>query len=398
MKSSTIYYIISVAALIASAVIVVCKEVPQDELQLMLTKGVAPASLLHGRPGSTAARNLSKPEALVEPAQPEVRSADEIQKLFDQLPVLKEIPWRSSEVAAMFSNHSARPCRLLPAEVSVNFAMDESLPGDGSMKIQRTTAFLIGLAVDSRARAKLPVVSKATIENYLDENRLAIQPEVCRDQKGTFQLTGQVYAAFFSRKSPSLTGSPEPMIVEATKNLRVLGMLPASSKTNQPESPFALPGEEPVSPNDPPNGENLPRTLVMAFSYMRDTSTTSLLTLGPEPAYELIFLHLLPQSAPAAQPEMAVFATSDGCTRFQELNLSRQDQGGSDPAVQANVRFEKFKLLGQYPADPIVTSLSNRIRSNLSLEELQKRISSRTEPVGTALQLVLDELHRNPAL
>lgn len=384
MKSSIIYLSISALALCASVVIIVCKKIPQDELHLLLTKGVAPASLIN-KSNSAHLRRIQNGTAPAVESVPAIRTDEELEKLLAQLPILKEIPWQPSEVATLYSNHSARPCQLLGPGISLDPLPVEGTVAAGQSTSQFMTAFQIGLSMNAKARAKLSPVTRSTIENYLDQHVLAIQPEICRRADGQKLLTGQVRAAFFSKNSPSVSLTPEPMIQESITNLRVLGVLPG----NSPAGTLAM--------DD--NDRQLPRTLVMAFSYLRDKDTDSPLTLEPQPEFELIFLHLLPQNAntTGAAPEIAVFATSDGCTGFQELNLAAESRQRT-PAVQANIRFDKSKFLGQYPADPIVTGLSNQVRSYLSVEEILARLAGLNGQQAISLQQVLDELHEKPVV
>lgn len=387
MKSSIIYFSISALALMASVVIVVCKKIPQEELHLLVTKGVAPMSLLR-KSGPVRARGSDPETVLLAEAPMEVRTDEELQKVLSQLPVLKEIPWHPSEIADLYSNHQARPCRLLNPGVSTDagfVGLEETAPAVGTSVSRFNTAFLIGLAIDAKGRAKLPFATKSTIENYLDEHMLAIQPEICRRADGQVFLTGQVRAMFFSKKSPSVSLAPEPMIQESISNLRVLGVLPGARPAPEPFGQVSL-DESDLS---------LPRTLVMAFSYLRDRPLETSITLTAQPEYELIFLHLLPKSDMSGTPSLAVFATANGCTGFQELNLAAQDRRRT-PAVQANIRFDKFKLFNQYPSDPIVTGLSNQIRSDLTVQEVQSRLAGRNGTPAVSLQQLLEELHDKP--
>jgi len=400
MKSSVFYNLVTVAALIGSLVIVVGKMIPPEELQLLLTKGVIPASLVSKTSSAGGVNSGSGAEAIKELTPEEVsKTSEELQQLLDQLPVLREIPWQSSEIAASFANRSARPCRLIAPQNPVETRFGEIKPEAGQLLNLRTTAFQIGLEVDAKARLSLPSLSKATIENYLSEHVLSIQPEICRSENGEFLFTGMVHAAFFSRLSPSVTRTPEAMVGEAVNNLRVLGVLPISSTPPASPDSNTLDGAQPLLADDSADQRavvvnRLPRTLVMAFQYHRDQILSSSLTTQGHPEFELIFLHLLPQKDNSLTPSLAVFTSAEGATILQELDLSAQQAGRSSPAVKASVRFEKFKVMGQYPSDPVVTGLSNQIRSAITMEELKGRIAGQPGDPAVALNSILSQLHQ----
>jgi len=400
MKSSVFYIFVSVAALASSVVIVVGKMIPPEEMQLLFTKGVVPASLVSKTSAAGGLTAGSDAETFKEPTPEEVsKTSEELLKLLDQLPVLKEIPWQRSEIAASFANRSARPCRLVPAQNLVETRFGEIKPEAGQLLNLRTTAFQIGLEVDAKARLSLPSLSKATIENYLSEHILSIQPEICRSEEGEFLFTGMVHAAFFSRLSPSVTRTPEAMIGEAVNNLRVLGVLPTSSTPADSPVSNSVDGVQPLLAGDPDEqtgvaANPLPRTLVMAFQYNRDQALSSSLTMPGQPEFELIFLHLLPQIDRPLTPTLAVFTSAEGATILQELDLSAQQAGRTTPAVKASVRFEKFKVMGQYPSDPVVTGLTNQVRNAITMEELKGRLAQEPGDPALALNSILSRLHQ----
>ncbi|WP_437222964.1 hypothetical protein SH661x_003019 [Planctomicrobium sp. SH661] len=380
MNRSGIFILVTVLAVVASVVIVVGKQIPADELQLLLTKGVVPATLIGpGKKAHRAPRAASPATGEAsKDAEPVVRTDEELAAVLAALPILQEIPWQPSDIASLFSRQDSRPCRLLPPDVPVDPALTTGLPQEGEQISQRSTAFLVGLSMDAKARAKMPSVSKATIENYLAQHLLAIQPEICQTRNGDFLFTGNVSAAFFSKLRYSSTEEPEPMIRDAVQSFRVLGVLPPTASGDQ-----KIP---------------MPRTLVMAFKYTRDAQDAATQLNGPRDEYELIFVHLLPQvqDERLLTPSLAVFTTTNGCKEFQELNIASNSLGRNEPTVMASIRFQNYKLMGVYPADPIVTGLSNKIRGSLSVEQLRNRLEGRAGERATSLESVLDQLHLRP--
>lgn len=379
MKSTTIYFLIAAAAVLGSVAIVITKQIPQEELNLLMTKGVIPETLIRGKSsqGRVPAGGLRLGASGEEVAPPLERTDEELKRVLAMVPVLKEIPWSNHQVAQMYSNNTARPCLLLPPSTPV-----EMLPGApatetseiGKLIGRRSTAFQIGLMMDRRAQAALPKMSKATIENYLEQHLLAIQPEVFQSRSGEYLLTGDIHAAFFAKNRPSVTGDPNPMIRDAVRSFRVLGVLPPATSGESTE-------------------EALPRTLVMAFAYKRDKDVAGSLSLGPQEEFELIFLHLLPQSQVGGGPNLAVFATSEGGTVFQELDTKITPGFGSNPTVMASIRFESFNMQ-VLPQDPVVTAISNRVRNSITVEELRNRVASKGD-TASSLELVLDEIHQS---
>lgn len=382
VKSTTIYFLIAAAAVIGSVAIIITKQIPQEELSLLVTKGVIPETLIRGKSvrGRIPANGLTLGSSGEEVAPPLERTDEELKQVLTMLPVLKEIPWENHQIAQMYSNNTARSCLLLPPATPVEMlpgAQAEENFGLGKLVGQRVTAFQIGLMMDRRAQAALPRISKATIENVLDQHLLAIQPEIFKSRDGEFLLTGDIHAAYFAKNRPSITGDPDPMIRDAVRSFRVLGVLPPATTEGSTEGA-------------------LPRTLVMAFAYKRDKDLSTTMSLGPQDEFELLFLHLLPQSQVGGGANLAVFATSEGRTVFQELETTSGVGLRSEPSVMAAIRFEKF-VMNALPQDPVVTAISNRVRNSISVEELRNRVASKGN-TASSLEAILDEIHHGSSV
>jgi hypothetical protein len=242
------------------------------------------------------------------------------------------------------------------------------LKGD-EVETLRTSAFSVGLEVDPAVRSQLPKVSKGTIENYLGSHRLLIQAEVAFRADHDPQFTGNIQAAFYALSSPRVTARPEAMIEEAVGKFRLLGML--EEKT---------PGTA--------------RTLVLAFHYTSDASPLSTGVTGEQLTFDLLILHLQPGHGPG-RPEVSVFATAQGRSLFQEIEVAGDPLKESRPAVLAEIRFNRFEMLGVYPADPVVTSIRNRARYTLPLPAIRSKLEN-SEDFAQSFAALLEELHAHP--
>lgn len=277
-------------------------------------------------------------------------------------PRIQSIPWEEWEVKRAFNQASARFSRLLPAGTSV---VEPFRPRNVEKTIfeGRPTAFTVGLWIDPLARGKLPTISKSTIEGYLDDHLLAIQPVVLKTSTG-YSFTGEVQCAFFDRSNPRNTIDPEAMIATAVREFRVLGIY------------------------DDASPDMTAKTLVMAFRFMKQENELNLVIGKPVEAFELMILHL-PDNG-SAEFSMLSFATAEERGQLQRLASVDFDRLLSDPPVQATIRFEEFRMMGIYPADPVVTGIRNRIESTVSVTEVQKRLLNSGEDETIMLSKILD--------
>jgi len=191
-------------------------------------------------------------------------------------------------------------------------------------------------------------------------------------------MAGPIYAAFSTRSGANLTLKPEPMVDDAIGNLAILGALP----------------------NDDPNDHSA-RTVALAFGYDRAVASNLATSTGKIRDYELLFLHLLPESENqglTSGPAIAAFATTDGRETFQEIELSVAVPGKLLPDVMAMIRFDQFRLMGTYPANPVVTAVRNRVRFSASTQSVRQRLIGGNGNSPISFQKLLDELHRSSNL
>ncbi len=284
------------------------------------------------------------------------------------LPKLREIPWLKQDVVVAFREASNRACGLLPSGVRVSSSMSPANVEHTLFK-GRQTAFTVGLKMDPLARKELPAVSKGTIESYLEDHSLAVQPEIVRTSEG-YSFTGAVQCAFYVKRTPTLTVDPEKMISEAVMGFRVLGIFDEAIEGMKVESPG--------------------RTLILAFQFNKmDTSLATTIVQKVE-EYELLFIHL-PENVSGDKPVITAFATADGREKLEQLETLDPEKVASYASIMANIRFEDFKMMGIYPANPIVTGIFNRTVSTMPVETLKLMMVSR-DGESTELSRILDRL------
>ncbi|SFH84682.1 hypothetical protein [Planctomicrobium piriforme] len=378
MNHPRTFIFLSVVGLLIAAAIVLSKKVPQDEMQLLFSKGVFPQSLMPKRVEPAAPR--TGPHSVDEKLEPvvvdqKIESWDEVLQITGSIPRIAEIPWERAEIEKAIRANSGGKCRLLPPGAEVVPLPTVLGTSENPITSFRQTAFVVGLKMDPVARRTLPSLSKSSIEDYLSQHTLAVQASVIRAESGNSTFAGAVQAAFISRSSPTTTAVPESMIGEAIGNIHILGALPNS---DDPEDQTA-------------------RTIILAFAYSRDLLSQATNTLSTMPDYELLFMHLVKDDM-ADEPVIATFATTDGRATFQEIDPVNNSSMLTNPDVVASIRFEEFKMMGLYPADPVVTGVKNRVRFSTPTEKIRQQLRGSGATPGVPLQKLLDELHEGTVL
>ncbi|WP_437203720.1 hypothetical protein [Planctomicrobium sp. SH664] len=375
MRHNGFLIFVTITLLIATVgVVVVFGMFDGDWEKAVAHKFIPPRSKVQTEPGSEVEAGADVPP-LTPPAE-DVESPNELQlppvlgslstsparnveplPLSTDLPRLREIPWSKEALANAYRLAAGRSCRLQPPGSSVT-------PTPNAKGLSRLTACIVGLEIEPSARRALPKLSKSTIESYLADHLLAIQPTVQSDPVHGNYFQGQLQAAFFAKNSPTQTLEAEPMIGQAVSQFRVLGFF--------------------TDPNNPEEAR-YPRTMVLTFAYKRDDPSHPL----PVDEYELIFLHLYPG---AGDPRLTVFGTSDGLQSLQALVMPDLRLGRTAPTVQAQIRFGDFKMMGLYPADPIVSAVRNTYRASLPVSEVQLLLRGTTDRPAQTLAELLESL------
>ncbi|WP_437185189.1 hypothetical protein SH668x_002286 [Planctomicrobium sp. SH668] len=380
MNRSILLGLLTFSALVASVVIVIQKKVPKDQLDAFFAEGKFPEALTIKR--ARVAHSIgegaqSDGDVEFETAEPIEHTDVELQNAISSLVKLDHIPWDTNSLRSEFSNPTSRACQVIAPNLPANPSLLDAEKVDGKLVSQFFSAFTVGLTLDASARAKMNGIIKVPVESYLSKHQLIIQPELCRTREGEFIFTGNVRGAFVSKVSRNTTEDAHQMIRDAVKSFRILGVVPGAQ--------------------DGVTGASLPRTLVMAFGYSRQRfDESSAFRTVDEEEFELIFLHLLPKQESQFKPSLAVFVTTDGRTNLQELDIRDSAIRSNDASVTASIMFRDFTLLGVYPANPVVTGLTNQSRSSVSVDDLRRKIDGSEAAEATVLGQLLDSMHSLP--
>lgn len=281
----------------------------------------------------------------------------------NQVPFIEEIPWLESQANRAFNKNRDFACQLLKPDLPVKQPITRPQAGKRGA-LGRIPVVTIGLEVDEDSRRQLPTASRGAIHGYLANHRLAIEPIVYQSEAGLPYFGADCRAAFYETQNPTVTVESEPMIAEAVGNFRALGVLREGEQTSG-------------------------RTLVMAFRYTQQASQMITKSTVAGDVTELLFLHLA-QTEPGNLPRLEVFATSESRQSLHQLVLSSTLTEDPLPTIAATIRFEKFVLMGLYPADPIVTGFRQRAIGVMSLETILRLTNAATKEDRLTFEQVLD--------
>jgi hypothetical protein len=290
----------------------------------------------------------------------------------DDYLLLNTVPWKLSDVSKSFREASVeRSCELLEVGSTVIQPLLNVKPNDAG-PLGRRCAFSIQLQLGKDSSSNLPNLTRGIIEDYLKAHQLTIQPSYYYDEKGRLILSPQLRASFIRLDAPKQATVAEPMIAKSIQELRTLGAYWNKST--------------PFTPADC-------RTLILGFRYTLDSPPIA----GKANArldYELLFIHVLPQSTPQS-PKVAVFATSDARTQFHLLEESDPESEMQSAAITADVRFADSKMMGMYPERPVVTRVYHKALLSVPVELVQSEIEGLTGvPPEGGFSGVLDKLYK----
>ena len=281
----------------------------------------------------------------------------------DQIHTISELPWLDSEANRAFNESRDFACQLLIPDTAVKPPMTR--PGQGrSGLLGRIPTATVGLEVDEASKLKMPRASRGAIEGYLRDHRLVIEPTVYQDGRGQAYFGTDCRAAFYQTAYPTITVKAEGMIEEAIGRFRALGVL----------------REDPAS---------FGRTLVMAFRFIQQEGTMR--SIGsPQAVTELMFFHLATNES-SNLPSIQVFVTSDSRQSLHRLTKDASIIDEPMPMISATIRFEKFILMGLYPANPIVTGVRQRSAAVMSLDTIRKLTATGAAEDRLTFQQLLDQ-------
>jgi len=281
----------------------------------------------------------------------------------DQIHTISELPWLDSEANRAFNESRDFACELLIPDTAVKPPMTRPSQGRSGL-LGRIPTATVGLEVDEASKLKMPRASRGAIEAYLRDHRLVIEPTVYQDERGQAYFGTDCRAAFYQTAYPTITVKAEGMIDEAIGRFRALGVL----------------REDP---------ESFGRTLVMAFRFIQQEGTMK--SIGsPQPVTELMFFHLA-MNETGNLPSIQVFVTSDSRQSLHRLTKDASIIDEPMPMISATIRFEKFILMGLYPANPIVTGVRQRSAAVMSRDTIRKLTTTGAVEDRLTFQQLLDQ-------
>ncbi len=285
--------------------------------------------------------------------------------------LLDSVPWELRDVSRHFREAGLESsCELLDVGADLVQPLLDVVPNVAG-PLGRRSAFTIRLQVGKELGDGLPSITRGIIEDYLRSHQLTIQPTFYYNETGTVVLGPVIRAAFVRTDSPQQTSPAEAMIATSIRELRTLGAYWNKSEKFTPSEC---------------------RTLILGFRYTLDLNVT-LANPNPQREYEVLVLHILP-GATAANPKMAVFATSDARTQFHLLEETDPNSAEQVAAITADVRFADAKLLGMYPEAPVVTKVRHRALLTIPVELVKSQIEGLGgQAPAEGFSGVLDELY-----
>ncbi len=365
MQSRTVLAPLTIFTFIATGV-VVASHVLQTPVAPVAAESETLMDGALGDPTNSASSVLAMSKTLlmtgVTSTVPEVRT----------MPVIRAVPWERQELGREFRQAGSQlSCSLIEPGLEVIQPLIAPTPGAAG-PIGRQTAFSLNLEVDPAAKATLPRVARGAIESYLESHQLSIQPVYYHTVDGKPFFGPQVRATFVDVAAPEKTTEPESMIVQSIKELRTLGFYWNKEGAFVPEEA---------------------RTMILAFRYTMDTEIAGTGKSGSIQEYELLFLHLLPDST-ATAPKLAVFATSNARNELNLLENTDPMSAQQKSVIAARVRFGEFNMMGMYPANPVVTGVFHQAKLSLPVDSIKALMEGIGAGKPRSLSDVLDDLHR----
>ncbi|MEM9828616.1 MAG: hypothetical protein AAF958_18660 [Planctomycetota bacterium] len=289
-----------------------------------------------------------------------------------QVLTIDKLPFSPAEVRSVFREAQRRTCRMVLPDVAVRPPVPRVETGQ-AITIGRVPALSVGLSLAAGGGSKLTGLIRGQVREYFREHRLSIQPTVHIDNRGRAYFGTDCQAAFYALKRPGFTLQPEPLVKKSVSDFRALGVC-----GNQQDSALAVQQE-------PGDG----RTLVMAFSFQRETEAATSLGLSARNVMEFLFLHL-PASAGVDDLSIEVFATSDSRSTLHRIASQDGDLTSQTPTMTASIKFDSTVLMGMYPSDPVVTELRYRSAGVMAMQTVREMVAGRNGSEPQSLSEVLD--------
>ena len=283
----------------------------------------------------------------------------------ESIVAIDALPFTDSQARRAYRDAQNRTVRSVPPQSPV-VTPRSKVRTAGAGTLGRVSVLTLGLKTDPTGERKLPEITKTQVRKYFATHRLSVQPVVYYDKQGRLFFGTDCQTAFYQPARPGITVEAEPMIDTAIGRFRALGVLRGH--------PDRLTRAALASSTDPATTPATARTLAMAFNYEVTDTALKIASVGKRLVTELLLVHLPPDATPT-ELNLRVFITSDGRRELNRLILSKDDLDGPRPTIEATVRFDSMRLLGMYPADPVVTGIDYRTDGSLSLERINQLVS-----------------------
>lgn len=266
------------------------------------------------------------------------------------------IPTTKAQLNAVFDRAGTFRPSILPAGNPLELTsftprlIQRGSAGKGattSIPTLRRHAFSLGLAVSKEDQRELPVISRSTIVNYLNDHFISVQVQIAKDP-----VTRELYllpypvAGTARFRGASVTQHTEPAVLSSIKNFRCLGLF--------------------LRPDEKPTPESL-RTLVFVYRYR----TTLGADRNDEPIthYNILFVRA---KRHGDQLRLHTFITEKNQTVLHYLGAAQRPRSFSECSIQTNVYFNEYSHASLVPVNGIVRSSRLRSRKHFGVDQLEE--------------------------
>jgi hypothetical protein len=304
-----------------------------------------------------------------------VRGADE----FGDVKVIGSLPRTNAEIERLHRASGGNACERIAEGQSLEVnsfttvltESDRSKKSARSIAAARHSVISVGLTMDSLDRADLPLGSRTQILDYLDKNYISIQVRVRRDL-----LDGKLYfhhrplAVTAQYRGSKLSQKFEPIVSNAVREFRSIGLFAKPSKTRTPEEL---------------------RTLVLLF---KNTSLKSGGRTGDQ--FEFAFVRGRESKTPG-RLETHVFVTSEERSQLTYLNPYTRPSSSNDCSIRGAVAITEFN--GLYPKDSAVRNYRLDARRIFPMTNIDAYCKSHDlegglyDHLDTVLDVLIDQMN-----
>lgn len=275
---------------------------------------------------------------------------------FADIVMIDNLPVGDRAVSTAFRRSRGEACEIIPKGESLeinSFRSTLTARDVARAKKQRLipasrrSAFSVGLEIEASDRAEMPIISRGSIVDYLEENYVDIQTRVRKDlldRKLYFHHRPLAVTAQY--RGSKLTQPFEPVVSTSIRDFHSLGL-------------FAQPGKRFYDP------EEL-RTIVLLFR-------TPMLRPGTrlqEDVFEFVFIHgTTDETGTDLTPH--VFITTEGRTQLSYLReLTRKPLRPASCDILGKIVITDFDSSGIYPRKSATKSYRLASQQTLPIDDL----------------------------